>query len=44
MEDENPNLQSSRVIQMDYLPEFQSVQITFACGNMYLINTDTSTI
>ena len=44
MDDENPNRQLSRVIQMDYLPEFQSVQITFACGNMYLVNTDTGRI
>lgn len=29
---------------MDYLPEFQSVQITFACGNMYLVNTDNGRI
>jgi hypothetical protein len=29
---------------MDYLSEFQCVQITFACGNMYLVNTDTGSI
>ena len=26
---------------MDYLQELQSLQLTFACGNMDLINTDT---
>lgn len=44
MGDENPNLETSSVRQMDYLQEFQAVHITFACGNMYLVNCEQSSI
>jgi hypothetical protein len=40
LSDENPNLENSYLLQLDYIQELQGVQFTYACGNMYLYRVD----
>jgi hypothetical protein len=37
MSDENPYLEQSNVVNMEYVQELMGVQITYASGNMYLV-------
>lgn len=40
LKDENPNLESSVLVQLDYVQELQGVQFTYRCGNMFLYRVD----
>jgi len=38
MGDENPNIEDSQLVSMDFVQEFQGVMLTYSCGNMFVIN------
>ena len=38
--DESPNLENSHLVSMDHILELQGVQLTYACGGMYLYRVE----